>query len=148
MDIFKTLKNLFTKSEKFEGIRPINIYLMRLIYILMFFVLGKDVWSHILSYSGNWNENEAMAWSIWAAFSTLALLGIVRTVEMIPILLLEIFYKVLWLILVAYPLWQSNELVGSGIEETAFAFSLVVLPILAVPWGYVFKTYILGKKNA
>lgn len=142
------LKTLFTKSTKFEGIRPINIYLMRLIYILMFFVLGKDVWSHILSYSGNWNENEAMAWSIWAAFSALALLGIVRTVEMIPILLLEIFYKVLWLILVAYPLWQSNELVGSGIEETAFAFSLVVLPILAVPWGYVFKTYILGKKNA
>lgn len=147
MDTPEAMRNLFTKSAKFEGIRPINIYFMRLIYILMFFVLGKDVWGYILSYSGSWGENEAVAWSVWAAFSALALLGIFRTVEMIPILLLEIFYKVLWLILVVYPLWQSNELAGSGVEETAFAFALVILPILAVPWDYVFKRYLLGRKT-
>lgn len=147
MDFLTMFKHLFTKSTKFDGIRPINIYFMRLIYVLMFFVLGKDVWGYILSYSGVWEESEAVAWSVWAAFSALALLGIFRTVEMIPILLLEIFYKVLWLILVVYPLWQANELEGSGIEETAFAFALVVLPILAMPWGYVFKRYILGKTN-
>ncbi|CAM5198915.1 DUF6404 family protein [Alishewanella longhuensis] len=102
----------------------------------------------------NFAVKELEAAKIWKSnynppiTALLALLGIFRTVEMIPILLLEIFYKVLWLILVVYPLWQSNELVGSGIEETAFAFALVVLPILAVPWGYVFKRYILGKKNA
>ena len=139
-------KGLFIKSAKFDGIRPINIYFMRLIYVLMFCVLGKDVWGYILSYSGVWEENEAVAWSVWAAFSALALLGIFRTVEMIPILLLEIFYKVLWLILVVYPLWQSNEFVDSGIEDTAFAFALVILPLLAMPWGYVFTRYILGKK--
>ncbi len=65
---------------------------------------------------------------------------------MIPILLLEIFYKVLWLILVVYPLWVSDKLSGSGVEETAFAFMLVVLPILAVPWGYVVNRYILGRQ--
>lgn len=138
-------KNLFQKSPKFDGIRPVNIYFMRLIYILMFFVLGKDVWGYILSHSGDWGSNEAVAWSVWAAFSTLALLGIFRTVQMIPILLLEIFYKVLWLILVAYPLCQRNELVGSGLEEMVFAFGLVILPIIAVPWGYVAKRYVLGK---
>lgn len=84
MDTPEAMRNLFAKSAKFEGIRPINIYFMRLIYILMFFVLGKDVWGYILSYSGAWGENEAVAWSVWAAFSALALLGIFRTVEMIP----------------------------------------------------------------
>ena len=145
MGALRMLKNLFIKSAKFEGIRPINVYFMRLIYILMFFSLGKDVWGYILSYSGGWDEYEAVAWSVWAAFSVLALLGIFRTVEMMPILLLEILYKAIWLILVAYPLWQANDLVGSGLEEIVFSFLLVVLPILAVPWGYVFKRYILGK---
>ncbi len=32
---------------------------------------------------------------------------------MLPILLLEIFYKVLWLLVVAYPLWTAGKLAGS-----------------------------------
>lgn len=120
---------------------------MRLIYVLMAFVLGADVWGYIFSYSAVWQQNEAVAWSVWAAFSVLAFLGIFRTIQMIPLLLLEIVYKVLWLILVAYPLWQKDKLIGSGVEQTAFAFSLVVLPILAVPWGYVLNRIILNKPS-
>ena len=141
-------KQIFLNKAKYDGINPFNIFLMRAIYVLMFFVLGIDVWTYILAHTQNWNENEAVAWSVWAAFATLALLGIFRPVQMIPILLLEIFYKLLWLTLVAYPLWTRDQLVGSGIEETAFAFMLVILPIVAVPWGYVFKRYILGQPNA
>ncbi|WP_015049132.1 hypothetical protein [Simiduia agarivorans] len=114
----------------------------------MVFVLGAEVWGYIFSYTGRWGENDAVAWSVWAAFSVLALVGIFRTVEMIPVLLLEIVYKVLWLILVVYPLWRSNELVGSGVEETAFAFGLVILPILAMPWGYVFNRYVMGRSRS
>ncbi|WP_199609526.1 hypothetical protein [Flocculibacter collagenilyticus] len=139
--------SLFVKSEKFDGIRPINIYFMRLIYVLMFFVLGMDVWGHLLSNANPWGEEEAVAWSVWGAFSLLAFVGLFRTVEMIPILLLEILYKVIWLTIFAFPLMQKGTLEGSGSEETVFAFLLVVLPILAMPWGYVYKKYILGKKS-
>lgn len=142
------ISKILEKSEKHDGIRLIHIYLMRFVYVLMFFVLGLDVWGYIISHSWPWKENEAVAWSVWAAFSTLALLGIFRPVQMIPILLLEIFYKVLWLFLVAYPLWRSGDFAGSGMEETTIAFLLVILPILAVPWGYVFNNYILGRTNA
>ncbi|AFV00982.2 hypothetical protein M5M_19285 [Simiduia agarivorans SA1 = DSM 21679] len=142
------LASWFAKSDRYDGIRPINIYAMRVIYCLMVFVLGAEVWGYIFSYTGRWGENDAVAWSVWAAFSVLALVGIFRTVEMIPVLLLEIVYKVLWLILVVYPLWRSNELVGSGVEETAFAFGLVILPILAMPWGYVFNRYVMGRSRS
>ncbi len=139
------VKSLIAPSNKYEGIRPINIYLMRFLYVLMAFVLGFDVWGYILNHSQPWEENEAVAWSVWAAFSVLALLGLFRTVQMIPILLLEIFYKVLWLVLVAVPLWKNDTMQGSGLEETTFAFLLVILPVVAVPWGYVFNRCILGK---
>jgi hypothetical protein len=81
-------------------------------------------------------------WCVWSAFATLAGLGIIRPLKMLPILLLEIFYKVLWLVIVAYPLWSQNNLVGSPAEGMTSVFLWVLLPIVAVPWAYVFTNYI------
>ena len=67
---------------------------------------------------------------------------------MLPILLLEIFYKVLWLIVVAYPLWSRGTLAGSPAEGVTSAFLWVILPIVAVPWVYAFQTYIYKPKAA
>jgi len=58
--------------------------------------------------------------------------------------MLEILYKGIWLILIAYPLWSTNQLAGSPAAEMAFAFSLVLLPIIAMPWKYAFNHYILN----
>jgi len=60
---------------------------------------------------------------------------------MLPIVLLEIFYKVQWLILVAYPLWSKGTLAGSPAEGITSQFLWVILPIVAVPWGYVVVNY-------
>ena len=79
---------------------------------------------------------------VWTAFATLAGLGIIRPLKMRPIVLLEIFYKVMWLILVAYPLWIKGTLGGSPAEATASPFLWVILPIDAVPRGYAFAKYI------
>ena len=139
---------LFQRSEKYDGVRRINVYLLRLVYILMFFVLGKNTWTHVLTHQGIWDPTDAVAWCVWTAFATLAGLGIIRPLKMLPIMLLEIFYKVLWLLLVAYPLWSTGTLAGSPAEDTTSAFLWVVLPIIAVPWGYVFMSYIYKPKTA
>jgi len=74
-------------------------------------------------------------------------LGIIRPLRMLPILLLEMFYKVLWLIIVAYPLWSTGTLAGSPAQDITSAFLWVILPIVAVPWGYVFVNYIYKPKK-
>jgi hypothetical protein len=135
-------QRIFQRDDRYEGVRPISIYLLRLVFILMFFVLGKDTWTHVLTHHGPWEPLNAMAWCVWTAFATLAGLGIIRPLKMLPILLLEIFYKVMWLILVAYPLWSQGKLAGSPAEDTTMVFLWVILPIVAVPWGYVFGTYV------
>jgi hypothetical protein len=138
---------IFQRDEHHEGVRRINIYLLRLVYVLMFFVLGKETWTQILTHQGPWQPTSAVAWSVWTAFATLAGLGIIRPLKMLPILLLEIFYKVLWLIIVAYPLWSKGTLAGSPAEDITSTFSWVILPIVAVPWGYIFVNYIYGPKK-
>ena len=62
---------------------------------------------------------------------------------MLPLVLLEIFYKVLWLIVVAYLWWSTNHLIGSFVEKMTYVFLWVALPIIAIPWKYAFRNYIL-----
>jgi len=96
---------------------------------------------------GSMGPTDAITWCVWAAFATLAGLGILRPLKMVPILLLEIFYKGLWLMLVAYPLWSKGTLAGSPAEGTTSAFLWVVLAMVAVPWWYVFATYLYRPKR-
>lgn len=143
------IRRMFRPDDaRYEGVYPIKIYLLRLLYVLMFVVLGSEVWAHIFTHDGPWNSDEAVAWSVFAGFSVLAALGIVRPLKMLPLLLLEIFYKVLWLILVAYPLWSNDRLAGSPAEERVYAFLWVVLPIVAMPWKYAFDHYVRGRSTA
>ena len=136
-----SLRSVFQRAERHDGVRWINVYLLRLLYVLMFFVLGRITWTHVLTHEGPWDPANAVAWCVWTAFATLAGIGIIRPVKMLPIVLLEIFYKVQWLILVAYPLWSKGMLAGSPAQEITSQFLWVILPIVAVPWGYVFANY-------
>ncbi|MBE9462113.1 hypothetical protein ACFP1I_12820 [Dyadobacter subterraneus] len=151
MDIGKLIKRILSlfksNSALWQGVPLINIYCLRLLYTLMFLVLGKDVWTYIFTHTGGWEPNKAMAFSVWASFSLLAFLGILQPLKLLPILLLEIVYKLIWLILVAYPLWLSGNLEGSSAEGMTAAFAWVLLPILFVPWKHAFKTYVLPEKR-
>jgi len=135
------LARLWQRDARHEGVMRINIYLLRLLYALMFFMLGQTTWTEILTHQGQWEPNKAVAWTVWTAFATLAGLGLLRPVKMLPIILLEILYKVMWLAIVAYPLWSRGELAGSPAESTTYAFLGVLLAIIAVPWGYIAKSY-------
>ncbi len=143
------ITNVFKPDhEHYEGVYRINIYLLRLLYLLMLLFLGIDSWTHILTFKGSWDPVEAAAWCVWASYSALSVLGIIHPLKMLPLVLLEIFYKVLWLIVVAYPLWSTNQLPGSPAEEMTYAFLWVALAIIAVPWKYVFKNYVLKPKES
>jgi hypothetical protein len=139
---------IIRRADKYDGVRPINIYLLRLLYILMFFVLGQMTWTHILTHKGPWDPTNAVAWCVWTAFATLAGLGILRPLKFLPLILLEIFYKVLWLIVVAYPLWSRGALANSPAADITTQFLWVILPIVAMPWGYAFVTYVYNPRRA
>jgi hypothetical protein len=143
-----SIKNIFNPDyEHWDGVPKINIYILRLMFFLMIVFLGKASWTHILTFKGTWNPEDAMAWCIWGSYSVLAILGIIHPLKMLPIVMLEIFYKLLWLIIVAYPLWKSNQLTGSSAEGMTNAFLWVLLPIVAMPWKNFFRKYVLITKR-
>jgi len=143
-----SIKTIFTPDYvHYEGVRPINIYLLRLIYFLMLVFVGSDSWISIVTHQGPWDHVKAVAFCVWASYSTLSVLGLIHPLRMLPIMIFMIGYKLLWLIVVAYPLWRANALAGSPAEEMTRVFLWIPLPIIAVPWKYVFQNYVMWSKK-
>lgn len=85
--------------------------------------MGQTAWSEILSHTGVWEPIEAVTWCVWAAYATLAGFGIYNTLKMLPLILFMVFYKILWLAVVAYTLLTTNTLSGSSAEELTIIFT-------------------------
>jgi hypothetical protein len=143
-----SIKNIFTPDyTKYEGVRPINIYLLRLVYFLMLAFVASDAWTTILKHQGAWDPTRAVAWCVWASYPTLSFFGLIHPLKMLPLMIFAIMYKVLWLIVVAYPLWRAGALAGSPASGLANTFLWVPLPIIAVPWKYVFQNYVMWSRK-
>src|SRR5256714_12325007 len=107
------IKYIFTPNhQKYEGVRPINIYLLRVLYFLMFVGVGLQTWATIINHQGPWDHTRAVAYCVWAAYPTLSIFGLIRPLRWLPIVIFMIFYKSLWVIVVAYPLWRGGPAPG------------------------------------
>jgi hypothetical protein len=133
--------------ERYEGVRPINIYLLRLLFLLVVVFVASDSWSAILGHKGQWDHVRAAAVCMWAAYSGLSVFALINPLRWLPIVMFEIVYKIIWLVIVAYPLWSTNQLVGSPAEEMTYAFMWVILPLVAMPWASAFRTYAWPRKK-
>ena len=142
-----SIKNLF-KVDQTIGVSRFRIYLLRFFYALVIVLLGVEVWTEIFTRKGVWQPLPAVAFSFWAAFSLLAILGLLHPLKMIPLLLVQFSYKLIWLIIVAFPLWSANELTGSAAQGLTEANSIgIIIDLLVIPWSYVWKNYVLIKKK-
>lgn len=144
-----SIKRLFLPdTERYEGVRPINIYLLRVLYFLMLVMIGSESWATLLSHQGEWDHVRAVAWCVWAAYTTLSLFGLINPLRWLPIVIFMIFYKTLWLIFVALPLWRAGNLAGSSAEEMAGVFIAAPFLSVIIPWKYVWKKYIWWQGNS
>ncbi len=145
MPAINFLKALFQPADRYQQIWPIKIYVLKLFFLLMFLFAAKDAWSVLITHRGEWNPEVAIAWCSIAAYTTLAGLGVIHTLKMLPIMLFMFLYKGLWLGFVAYPLWMQGQLAQSEAAEWTPIFILIVVPMIFTPWGYVFRSYVLGR---
>ena len=84
---------------------------------------------------------EGAEFCILIALALLSFLGMRYPIGMLPILLFEVTWKVLWLALVAAPLLIAGDLHGA--TESLLYSILFVVPIIAVtPWDFVWKRFV------
>ena len=125
----------------------VRLYLMRFAYLFNAIVIGFGAWSELINQRKLINEGKpwdlvyGVAFSLYAAYGLLMLLGVRFPVRMLPLLLLQIIYKTIWLIAVGHLLWSVGRLNPTAIGSIKFFASIVVLDLIVIPWPYVFDKY-------
>jgi hypothetical protein len=122
-----------------EGVSTFRLYLMRGGYLVNFVLVGLGAWPALLNHTGPWDPVRGAAFSLYAALSTLSALGLRYPLNMVPLLLFLLFYKVVWLIAVAVPTWPALR--GATREMAAAA----VMDLIVIPWPYVFEHYVKNR---
>ena len=120
-----------------KDVSTLRLYVMRFVYLLNFVLLGLDVWPALFRHQGAWDPVKGVAFSFWAALSLLSGLGLRYPLKMVPLLLLQLVYKAVWLAAVALPIWSAVR----STDLTRAMVIGVVVDVLAIPWSYVLASY-------
>lgn len=116
---------------------------MRAGYLLMGVGLVIVKWP-LLAQARTMPLYEGVSLCLLTAMSVLAFLGVRQPTRMLPVLVFESVWKVLWLSLVALPRAFAGT-VDDGTSEVIVNCSLVVVIIAVVPWGHVWRTFVAGR---
>ena len=77
--------------------------------------------------------------SVLAASGILAILGLRAPLKFVPLLLFQLFYKVIWFIGVLLPFLLVNELQLYVIVFIAVFASYIIGNLIAIPFSYMFS---------
>lgn len=125
-----------------------RLYLLRAMYLLIAVGLGLTLWPSIIASSGTAADSHTVVKALLGALSLLCLLGLRYPLRMLPLLIFELLWKVIWVVAFALPLWLTDRLDAYG-TETLFACMMgVVLVPLVIPWGHVYRNYVKAPGEA
>jgi hypothetical protein len=124
------------------SVRRLNV--MRIGYAVMGAGIAARNWPLLVNRSEPWPLYEGVTKYMLVAMGLLALLGLRYPVKMLPILLFESAWKLLWLGAIAVPLWIRDDM-DTTTAEVAGAALWVVIILAVIPWRYIFMQYVVKR---
>lgn len=118
----------------------VRLHAMRGGYLLMGVGLALVKWPK-LAEAHTMPLYEGVTTCLLTAMSVLAFLGLRYPVKLLPVLLFETIWKVLWFAIVALPQALDGGL-SSAFSENAVKCSLVVPVIVVIPWRYAWNSFV------
>ena len=121
-----------------------RLNLMRVGYLVMGLGLAVVKWPVVIGYDRSTPLFEGVVAVILTAMSLLAFLGLRYPVRLLPILLFEALWKLIWLGVVALPAVAAGD-VDEAMRQVIVNCSVVVIVFAVVPWRYVWQRYVAAK---
>ena len=121
-----------------DNVSLVRLYLLRVLYLGNFVMLGASVWPGIVRHNGWANPLEGVAVAFWGALSLLCIVGVRYPLQMLPLLLLQFIYKLIWVLAVALPRLST----GAPTWYMAPMLMGVLIEPILIPWAYVFATFV------
>lgn len=125
-----------------NDVSTLRLYLLRAMYLLIAVGLALTIWPHIIAPTSLVAGPNSVIRALLGALAAMCLLGLRYPLRMLPLLIFELLWKLIWVVASAIPMW-----LGPGLDQyasdTLFATLMgVVLVPIVLPWGYVFRHYI------
>jgi hypothetical protein len=125
---------------------PRRLNVLRIGYLVMGVGLAVFKWPSLFNHEP-WDLYQGTVECMLIAMSVLALMGLRYPIRMLPILMFEVAWKLLWLGFVALPLWLDGDL-GGATREQVMKVLWVVIVLAVVPWRYVFTQFVTASGDA
>lgn len=121
-----------------------RLYLLRATYLLIGLAQGSQTWPAILHHTKPWDMWHGVGMSFLGALTALSLLGVRYPVRMLPLLIFELAWKLLWVLAAWLPLWLAHSVDADTADSFIPIIVGVVLVPLVLPWGYVWRNYVIA----
>jgi hypothetical protein len=121
-----------------------RLYLLRAGYLFLGGGLAAWKWPLFVHHGTPWTPMEGVVNCMLAALSIVALLGLRYPLQMLPVLLFESAWKLIWLTVVALPLWSAHRM-DPVTRQLAGECLLVVVILAVIPWRHVVRQYVLKR---
>jgi len=100
-----------------------------------------------------WPVDQPLAFGIlgavWLAFGLVSLLGLWSPLKFVPVLLLQLCYKTLWVLGVFLPLALKEQFPEYGLMTVIIFASYILGDLIAIPFPYLFgRRYDLSAQHA
>jgi hypothetical protein len=122
-------------------VSPIRLWIMRAMYLLMAVGLGFSIWPLIVNHTSELSRMSGVVFALLGAVGLLSVLGLRYPLQMIPLLLFELTWKIIWLSAFALPRFLDGTL-DEAMMSSVFDTSLGALLLLVIPWRYVYRNYL------
>jgi hypothetical protein len=116
-----------------------RLNLLRVGYFILGVGLAVYKWP-LLLHARQWTLMEGVVNCMLVALSLLAFVGLRYPVKMLPLLLFESAWKLIWLTIVALPASLSGQMNADMWESTKSCLWVVII-LAVVPWRYVYSEF-------
>jgi hypothetical protein len=121
-----------------------RLYMLRGMFLLIGLAQGSQTWPAIIHRTKPWDMWHGVGMSFLGALTLLSLVGVRYPVKMLPLMIFEGVWKLLWVLAVWLPLWLSHDVDADTAENAFSIFMGVVLVPVVLPWGFIWKSYVIA----
>jgi len=125
-----------------SNLSTFRLFLLRAMYVFMFVGLALFKLPRIFTPPEQLSTMGSVVLSVLGGIALLAALGIRYPVKMLPLLLFELLWKVIWVLAFGLPLWYTQRLAADARDVLINCLVGIVLVPLVMPWSYVFRQYL------
>jgi hypothetical protein len=126
------------ESAAEDEVSLFRLYVLRAMYLLLVIGLGGMIVPEIVSHE---LTSRGVIPCLLGAVWVLAFLGLRYPLEMLPLLMFEFVWKLIWMVSYGLPQWSTGQQPPTFAEDFVNIATGAIL-LFVIPWGYVWRHYV------